>query len=193
MGKKHKNKQELVKHVAKETGIDPKELDRMDTQAIEQVDGLTDDDLLGGDTTATQPNQESDLGTELGSETTPEEGTAAGSAQGETSGTDGIQEGRNDGGSDDLQPSGMEGGQPPHNESGSDVGHGLPVGEVDMEQVQVEPSETPKSPDEVAKPERQGNSHDHVSHGKDSGAVVKERVLLGTHPVTGAKVYLDEQ
>lgn len=179
MSKKHKNKQEQVKHVAKETGIDPKELDRMDTTAIQQVDDLTaDDDLLGGDPAAPESNEESDLGTELGSEATSEETQADGEI--------GVQVGDGVGGSGHIQPSGVDGETPDIPQSG------LPVGEVDMNQVGPDTSETPKSPVQVEKPKGQGDVRSPKVEPHD-GAVVKERVLLGTHPVTGAKVYLDEQ
>jgi hypothetical protein len=198
MGKKHKNKQGLVNHVAKETGVDAKELDRMDVPALEKLDSIieSDDDLLGSDQTSS--GGQSDL---------PESGTTSSDHVGDGSGVDqeletegegssdvqdGVQEvGSDSVGSGSVEPSDLPAGESDISESGTSAGDGgapqQPVGEVMEEEVQIPPSETPKSPDEVETPQGQGDSTQAVPPRENSGRVV------GYHPVTGKKVYLDEQ
>lgn len=177
MGKKNKfkNKQEQVAHVSKESGIDPKELDRMDTEAIDKIDDLvhsSDDDLLGGGDSSTVHERNEAGETDVGA---------------------GVHEDGSDiHGDGTVDASGVEqGGVSDVDQRGSSAG--LPSAVVVEEEVQIPPSETPHETSEVETGQGQGSTTDVLPSGENTDDVVKPHEFIGYHPATGEKVYADEQ
>lgn len=179
-------KKELVEKIAKEQGLDPKKLHRLNMEELLKMDKVvpdapasSDDDLLGGES---QEAPKSGDVSESSSDPVSTDANSAGAAESESSGSEGdAGNGEETLGSD--QPS-------LPSQVGTDV---VAEGPGSMDTV---PSETPKSPSEVAAEQGQGDSGKDILPEPPADPVVeevKEHVIIGYHPVTEEPVYLDEQ
>lgn len=166
-------KKELVAKIAKEQGLDPKKLERMNMEELHKMDKVvpdapaaSDDDLLGGETSEA-----------------PKSGDVSESQ-------DSVS-----GGEADTVPA-AEVSDPAPAESAP---VGTPVVAEGPGSMDPEQTETPKSPSEVETEQGQGDSGEDVLPEPPASTVVVreeielEHIIIGQHPVTGEDVYLDEQ